>query len=249
MAEVQTIAATSRERAGKGTARAERRNGRIPAVIYGNQENPIIITVEQSIIEQQLLTSDFFIRLVDIDVGGKIYRVLPRDAQYHPVTDKPLHVDFLHYSRDRKLTVEIPVSFVNENESPGLKTGGVLNIVRHAVEISCVADEIPEGFELDLTGLEVGDALHASALTLPENVALTITDRNFTIATISAPTVMPTEEEELEGEEGLEGEGEEGEEGKEGEEGVEGEDTGEAKDETRSDEGEKNKSKDRKKNS
>ena len=243
MAEVQTIAATSRERAGKGTARAERRNGRIPAVIYGNQENPIIITVEQSIIEQQLLTPDFFIRLVDIDVGGKVYRVLPRDAQYHPVTDKPLHVDFLHYSRDRKLTVEIPVSFFNENESPGLKSGGVLNIVRHAVEISCVADAIPEGFELDLTGLEVGDALHASALTLPENVALTITDRNFTVATISAPTVMPIEEEELEDEEGLEGEGEEG------EEGVEGEDTGEAKEETGSGEGEKNKSEDQKKNS
>ena len=243
MAEVQTIAATSRERAGKGTARAERRNGRIPAVIYGNQENPIIITVEQSIIEQQLLTSDFFIRLVDIDVGGKIYRVLPRDAQYHPVTDKPLHVDFLHYSRDRKLTVEIPVSFFNENESPVLKSGGVLNIVRHAVEISCVADAIPERFELDLTGLEVGDALHASALTLPENVALTITDRNFTVATISAPTVMPIEEEELEDEEGLEGEGEEG------EEGVEGEDTGEAKEETGSGEGEKNKSEDQKKKS
>ncbi|MEE2956837.1 MAG: 50S ribosomal protein L25/general stress protein Ctc [Pseudomonadota bacterium] len=232
MAEVQTIAGASREGLGKGKARAERRNGQIPAVIYGNQENPIVITVEQSIIEQQLLKPDFFIRLLDINVGGKVYRVLPRDAQYHPVTDKPLHIDFLHYSRDRKLTVEIPVLFFNESESPGLKTGGVLNIVRHTIEISCVADAIPESFELDLTGLEVGDALHASALTLPENVALTITDRDFTVATISAPTVMPVDEE-VEDEEGLEGEGEEGEEG---------EDTGEAKDETESDEGEKNKS-------
>ena len=118
-----------------------------------------------------------------------------------------------------------------------------MNIVRHAVEISCVADEIPEGFELDLTGLEVGDAIHSSALTLPENVALTITDRDFTIATISAPTVMPIEEEEVEDEEGLEGEGEEG------EEGIEGEDTGEAKDETKSDEEEKNRSKDQEKKS
>ena len=211
MAEVQTIAAASRDRAGKGTARAARRAGQIPAVIYGNKEEPLLITVDRTRLEQELGKRGFFIRLLDVEVDGATHRVLPRDTQYHPVTDRPLHVDFLRYSADRKLTVEIPVHFLNEEESPGLKSGGVLNVVRHTIEVLCVADAIPDAYEIDLTGLEVGDSIHASALTLSEGVELTITDRDFTIATIATASVMAVEEavegeEDVEGEEGAEGE-------------------------------------------
>jgi large subunit ribosomal protein L25 len=206
MADIITLVAEPRQRSGKGTAREARRNGRIPAVIYGNKEEPVSITVERRILEQELGKSGFFIRLLDVDLNGTKHRVLPRDTQYHPVTDVPLHVDFLRYSADRKITVEVPVHFLNEEESPGLKFGGVLNIVRHAIEVLCTADQIPDGFEVDLTGLEIGDSVHASTLALPQGVELTITDRDFTIATIAAPTVMPVEEEGEEGAEGVAGE-------------------------------------------
>ena len=205
MADIQTIAAASRERGGKGTARAARRAGKVPAVIYGNNEEPILITVDRIKLEQEINKSGFLIRLLDVEIDDKKHRVLPRDTQFHPVTDRPIHVDFLRYSADRKLTVEVPVHFLNEEDSPGLKTGGVINIVRHAIEVSCVADSIPESFDIDLAGLEVGDSIHASALMLSEGVELTITDRDFTIATIAAPTVMAVEEE-VESDEGLEGE-------------------------------------------
>lgn len=205
MADIQTIAAASRERGGKGTARAARRAGKVPAVIYGNNEEPILITVELIKLEQEISKSGFLIRLLDVEIDNKKHRVLPRDTQFHPVTDRPIHVDFLRYSAQRKLTVEVPVHFLNEDDSPGLKTGGVINVVRHAIEVSCVADSIPESFEIDLAGLEIGDSIHASALMLSEGVELTITDRDFTIATIAAPTVMAAEET-VESEEGLEGE-------------------------------------------
>ena len=203
MADIQTIAAASRDRGGKGTARAARRAGKVPAVIYGNNEEPILITVDRVKLEQEISKSGFLIRLLDVEVDDKKHRVLPRDTQFHPVTDRPMHVDFLRYSAARKLTVEVPVRFLNEDDSPGLKTGGVINIVRHAIEVSCVADSIPESFEIDLAGLEIGDSIHASALILSEGVELTITDRDFTIATIAAPTVMAVEEE-VESEEGIE---------------------------------------------
>lgn len=206
MADIEVLAAQSRDRAGKGIARAARRAGQVPAVIYGNNEDPILITVEDRKLRQQLTGSSFFISLIDIEIDGAKHRVLPRDAQFHPVTDAPLHVDFLRYNPNRKLTIEVPVTFLNEDDCPGLREGGVLNVVRHAIEVICTADAMPEGFELDLTGLEVGDSIHASALTLTAGVELTITDRDFTIATIAAPTVAPVDED-LEGEEG---EGEDG---------------------------------------
>ena len=218
MADIEVLAAQSRDRAGKGIARAARRAGQVPAVIYGNNEDPILITVEDRLLRQRLTSSGFFISLLDIDIDGTKHRVLPRDAQFHPVTDAPLHVDFLRYNPNRKLTIEVPVTFINEDDCPGLREGGVLNIVRHAIEVICTADAMPEGYELDLAGLEVGDSIHASALTLTAGVELTITDRDFTIATIAAPTVVPVDEdiedEEGEGEEGegaeSEGEGEDG---------------------------------------
>lgn len=206
MADINTMAAERRERAGKGTARAVRRAGHVPAVIYGNKEEPLMISVEQRLLERELQNPNFFIHLLDVTVDGQSYRVLPRDAQFHPVTDRPLHVDFLRYSATRKITVEVPVHFENEDESPGIKKGGVLNVVRHAIEVLCTADRIPDGFAIDLTGLEIGDSVHASAVRLPEGVEFTITDRDFTIATVAAPTVMTAAEEEEEGAEAEEAE-------------------------------------------
>ena len=220
MADIITLIAEQRQRSGKGTAREARRNGRIPAIIYGNKEEPVSITVERRLLEQELGKSGFFIRLLDVDIDGTKHRVLPRDTQFHPVTDVPMHVDFLRYSADRKITAEVPVHFLNEEESPGLKSGGVINIVRHTIAVLCTADQIPDAFEVNLAGLEIGDSVHASTLALPQGVELNITERDFTIATIAAPTVMPVEEEEEEGVEGLEGE--EGEEGAEGEAAAEG---------------------------
>jgi large subunit ribosomal protein L25 len=209
MADIEVLAAQARTGAGKGIARAARRAGQVPAVIYGNNEEPILITVEDRELRKELNRSGFFIRLMDIEVSGAKHRVLPRDTQYHPVTDAPMHVDFLRYNPNRKLTIEVPVTFINEEECPGIREGGMLNIVRHAIEVMCTADAMPTGYEIDLTGLVVGDSIHASALTLTAGVDLTITDRDFTIATIAAPTVAPVEDDvEGEGEEGEDAEGE-----------------------------------------
>lgn len=225
MADVSTIAATPREGVGKGAARAARRNGMVPGMIYGNELESVMINVDRPVLDRELGQSGFFIRLVDIEVDGEKHRVLPREVQFHPVTDAPLHVDFLRFSASRKLNVAVPVRFLNEDDSPGLKRGGVLNIVRHEVEVQCTADNIPNEFEIDVAGLEIGDAIHASAVTLPEGVVFAITDRDFTVATIAAPTVIAAdeeEEEELEGEEGAE-------------EGAEGAEDGEAGGETSGD--------------
>ena len=205
MAEIVTLTAEPREKGGKGTARAARRGGRIPAVIYGNSEAPLMVTIDRKLIEQQVGKPGFFIHLLDLKLNGQTHRVLPRDAQFHPVTDSPMHVDFLRYSADRKISVDVPVHFVNEPASPGLKRGGVLNVVRHSVEVLCTADRIPEYFEVDLAGLEIGDTVHASRLALPEGVSFTITDRDFTVASVAAPTVMRAEEEEAKPAEGAEG--------------------------------------------
>ena len=207
MAEVSTIAAAPRDRVGKGAARAARRDGLVPGMIYGNKLEPVMISLDRPVVDRELGQPGFFIRLVDIEVDGEKHRVLPREVQFHPVSDAPLHIDFLRFSASRKLDVAVPVRFLNEDESPGLKRGGVLNVVRHEVEVQCTADNIPGEFEVDVTGLEIGDAIHASAIILPEGVAFTIADRDFTVATIAAPTVMAAdeEEEEVEGEEGEEG--------------------------------------------
>ncbi len=218
MVDVNSLAASARTQSGKGPARAARRDGLVPAVIYGNNLEPLTISVERKALEQQIHVPGFFIRLVDVNFAGESHRVLPREVQFHPVSDAPLHVDFLRFAADRKITVEVPVHFQNEEESPGLKRGGVLNIVRHEVEVLCTADNIPQIFEIDLTGFDIGDAVHASTITLPEGVTFTITDRDFTIATVAAPTVVADEAaaegeegEEIEGEEGAVAEGEEGE--------------------------------------
>lgn len=206
MADVNQLTAEPRERAGKGAARATRRAGRVPGVIYGAKKDPIKISMDPRDLQREINTGSFFASLLDIEVGGGSERVLPRDLQLHPVTDRPMHVDFLRVGRDTTINVEIPVSFLNEEESPGLKRGGVLNVVRYTIEVSCRADEIPQGFEIDLTGRDIGDSVHISEIDLPEGVVPTITDRDFTIVTIAAPSIHVEEEEEAEAAEAVEGE-------------------------------------------
>ena len=213
MVDVHNLAAEPKERAGKGAARAMRRAGRVPAVIYGAKKDPVMISLDPREVNRELNTGSFFATLFDIEVGGRKERVLPRDLQFHPVTDVPLHIDFLRVSAATEVTVEVPCVFLNEEDSPGLKRGGVLNVVRYEIEVNCRADAIPQQFEIDLAGLEIGDGIHISNVGLPEGVTPTITDRDFTIATIAAPTVVHDEAAEAtaEGEEAEVPEGEEAE--------------------------------------
>jgi len=204
MAEVETVLASPRDGVGKGSARQTRRDGQVPAVIYGNKEEPILLTLERRLLSRELENPQFFIQLVDIEIGGTKHRVLPRDVQFHPVSDVPMHVDFLRFDPRRKITAAVPVVFDGEDECPGMKRGGMLNIVRHEVEVLCTADDIPQELLLHLAGLDIGDSIHASAVPLPDGVTFVISDRDFTIATVAAPTVMV--EETMEGEEGEEGE-------------------------------------------
>ena len=188
MSNISTLSARARDRAGKGSARAARREGLVPAVIYGDKKDPFTIVVTLRDLEK-LLKPGFFSHLIDIEVAGEKHRVLPRDLQQHPVSDRALHVDFLRVSATSELTVEVPVEFINDEASPGLRRGGVLNVVRHDVEVYCLADNIPEKITIDLTGLQIGDSVHISAVKLPDGVRPTIEDRDFTIATIAAPTL------------------------------------------------------------
>jgi large subunit ribosomal protein L25 len=190
MSEQLTLSAETRERAGKGASRAMRREGRVPAVVYGNKEEALAIHVEEKALMKMLNTGHFMNAVVMIDVGGTTARTLPKDVQFHPVTDRPMHVDFLRISEHAQVHVAVPIRFVGEERSRGLKRGGVLNAVRHELEIVCDAAEIPDDIEVSLAGLDVGDSLHISAVTLPEGVKSAITDRDFTIATIVAPSGM-----------------------------------------------------------
>ena len=193
MTDITVLTANAREKVGKGSAREARRQGNIPAVIYGDKKSPIPIVVEQKILVRYLSTGGFFNTLFDIDINGELNRVLPRDVQLHPVTDVPEHVDFLRVSATTKISVEVPVEFIGDDVSPGIKSGGVLNVVRYTVEVSCTPDLIPSSLLLDLSSAEIGDSLHISAVNLPKGVTPTISDRDFTIATIVAPTVVRDE--------------------------------------------------------
>jgi large subunit ribosomal protein L25 len=224
MSEIRELKASPRQRVGKGAARAARREGLVPCIIYGENKEPEAIAVDSNVLRRQVHSGRFQTTLYDIDVGGEKVRVLPRDIQFDPVRDFPLHVDFLRLAADSKIAVEIPVHFINEENSPGLKRGGVLNIVRHEIELECPAAAIPDEIVIDLTGLEIGDSLHVSSVTLPAGAVPTITDRDFTIATIAAPAGLGAEEEEGEKEEGEEGAVSEAAEGGEGEAGEGGQD-------------------------
>jgi large subunit ribosomal protein L25 len=195
MVEMITFTAEVREAAGKGPARALRRSGRVPAVVYGESKDQEMVSLEARALRRQLGNPRFFSTLCVLQVDGATVRVLPRDVQLHPVTDDPLHADFVRVSAGATVEVEIQVAFINEDVSPGLKRGGVLNIVRREIELVCPADAIPSEITVDLKAFDIGDSVHISHIALPEGVRPTITDRDFTVATISAPTVVVEEAE------------------------------------------------------
>ena len=201
MSEQLTLPAETRDRAGKGASRALRRDGRVPAVVYGDKKEPLSVHVEEKLLTKMLSTGHFMNSVVMVEVGGKPNRTLPKAVDFHPVTSRPIHVDFLRIGEHSKVNVNIPVRFDNEEASPGLKRGGVLNVVQHEIELICDAAEIPDELHIDLTGLEVGDSIHISSVNLPDGSVSAITDRDFTIATIVAPSAMKSDA----------GEGEEGE--------------------------------------
>jgi large subunit ribosomal protein L25 len=219
MSETYELKAEAREQVGKGSARAVRRNGKVPAVIYGDKQPPLAIALSYKEIYYKIHGGGFLTTIATIDVDGKKVQVLPKDYQLDPVRDFPMHVDFLRVGKDTQVNVEVPVHFVNEEKSPGLKRGGVLNIVRHEVEFHCPATSIPEFITVDLAGTEIGDSIHISAVKLPEGVKPVIADRDFTIATIAGAAAARSEaegeaeaaepEEEAGAEEEEEGEGDE----------------------------------------
>jgi large subunit ribosomal protein L25 len=185
MADMIVLKATARPRAGKGAARAVRREGKIPAVIYGDRQDPETIALDENELWKTVTKGKFLSSVFQIDIGGRKLRVLPRDVQLDPVMDRPVHVDFQRVAADGMIKVKVPVKFINEALSPGLKRGGVLNVVRHDVEVICPADAIPPVFEFNLEGLEIGKSIHISAVTMPPNVRPTIINRDFTVATIA----------------------------------------------------------------
>lgn len=191
MTDDNTLKAERRSRMGKGGARACRRDDRVPGVIYGGNDAPAAISIAAPELLRQLRRPGFFSHVYAIDVDGSRERVLPREVQHDPLTDRPIHVDFLRMMAETKVNVDVPVVFVNEAAATGLRTGGVLNVVRHAIELICTPDTIPERIEVDLTGLEIGDVIHAEQLRLPAGVQLAAADRGATIVTVVPPQTEP----------------------------------------------------------
>jgi large subunit ribosomal protein L25 len=196
MSEQLTLPAEARDRAGKGASRALRRDGRVPAVIYGQKNDPLSIHVEEKLLSKMMSTGHFMNSVVMIDVGGKATRTLPKAVDFHPVTSRPIHVDFLRISEHTKVHVNVPVRFDNEEASPGLKRGGVLNVVQHELELVCDAAHIPNEIHVSLDGLEIGDSIHIGNVMLPDGVEPANQEEDFTVATIVAPSAMKAEEEE-----------------------------------------------------
>jgi len=220
MSDQLTLPAEARDRAGKGASRALRRDGRVPAVVYGEKKEPLSIHIEEKLLTKMLHTGHFMNSVVMIDFKGKPHRTLPKAVDFHPVTSRPIHVDFLRIGEHTKVHVAVPVRFDNEEDSPGLTRGGVLNVVKHELELVCDAAHIPNEIHISLAGLEIGDSIHISEVKLPDGVTAAGADEDFTVATIVAPSAMKAEEEEtapadevpiVEGEEGAEGEGTEAE--------------------------------------
>ncbi|MGD9617905.1 MAG: 50S ribosomal protein L25/general stress protein Ctc [Alphaproteobacteria bacterium] len=193
MPEMISLAAEPRVRAGKGPARATRRAGRIPAIVYGDNRDQVLISLEPRELARVLARPGFFNHIVEISIEGATHRTLPREVQYHPVTEAPLHIDFQRVGAGSQVTVAVPVVFVNQEQSPGLRRGGILNVVRHEIEMVCSVDSIPERIVADLTGLDIGDSLHVSAIELPAEARPVIQDRDFTIASIAASSAVREE--------------------------------------------------------
>ena len=191
-----------RERTGTGGARAARREGRVPGVLYGGTRAPVAISVKANELRKAINTGKLIAQMVDLEHKGERQPVIARDIQFHPVTDEPVHIDFYRVEENSVITLNVPVHFINDEQSPGLKRGGVLNVVRHDVEVRCKAGNIPSEITVDLTGYEIGDSIHISAVTLPDGVKPVISDRDFTLATVqgSRAGVEETTSVEAEGE-------------------------------------------------
>ena len=194
MANATELSAQPRDRVGKGAARALRREGLIPAVIYGEKQPPVTVSISYKDAHKRIYDGGFLSHVITLDLAGEKHKVIPRDYQLDPVRDFPMHVDFLRIGANTRLNVQVHVSFINELESPGLKRGGVLNIVHHTVELSCPADAIPDHITVDLTGLDIGDTVHISSIQLPEGVTVHSHEDDLTIATIVAPSALKSEE-------------------------------------------------------
>ena len=205
MKEIIKINADIRSRTGTGMSRESRSNAKIPGIIYGEKKDPIPISIDEKNLKAQISDSGFFSRQCEIQLADKSFKVLPKDIQLHPVKENILHIDFLRVGENTTVTLFVPVKFINENECEGIKLGGVLNIVRHEVELKSPVSKIPEFLEANLSGLEIGDSIHISSIKLDEGVKATIQDRDFTIATVAPPTVMKVEESTQEVESGEDG--------------------------------------------
>jgi len=185
MSDVIQLTAEPRERTGKEAARALRKTHMVPAIVYGGKEEPMKIALVEREIKRELeMNPRFFSSVVALNLNGKTIQVVPREAQTHPVKGHPLHVDFLRAAKGSTVTVEVPVHFLNEEKCPGIRRGGVLNIVRREIELVCPVEAIPDQIDVDLAKVEIGDSVHISAVTLPPNVTPTITDRDFTICAV-----------------------------------------------------------------
>ncbi len=195
MAELVELKAAAREGTGKMANRSLRAQKMVPAVIYGGAAAPENVTLEYKEVFQQYQTGHFLTTVCLLNMNGKKERVIPREVQVDPVRDFVIHVDFMRVSKSSRIEVAIPVHFINEEASPGLKRGGVLNIVRHEIECSCPADAIPESITIDLTGLDIGDSIHISAIELPVGVTSVVHERDFTIATVAGSSAMKPEAE------------------------------------------------------
>lgn len=194
MAQMVELKAALRDAKGKAAAKVLRKQGNVPAIVYGGEEAPQNLAVESKQITKELHTGHFLSTVYLLNMGSKKIRVIPRDIQLDPVRDFPLHVDFMRVSASSRINVEVPVHFINELASPGMKRGGVLNVVRHEIELSCPADAIPEFIEIDLTGLDIGDAVHISSIKLPANVEPTI-DRDFTVVSVAGSAALKSDDE------------------------------------------------------
>ena len=193
MPEIISLSAEPRPSAGKGAARATRRGGRVPGVIYGDGKEPVTISLEPRELSRAIHRAGFFATIVDLSVDGTVHRTLAREVQYHPVTDNALHVDFMRVGAGSEVHVSVPVTFVNHDQSPGLRRGGILNIVRHSVDIVCAVDAIPERITVYLGGLDIGDSIHADALAMPPGVRAVIGSRDTTIASIATSSAVREE--------------------------------------------------------
>ena len=195
MSQDSQIIVNKRENSGTGSSRSLRKEKKVPGIIYGEKKDPIPVVLDEKTLKIKIKDPTFFSKQCEVKFNDEVIKVLPKDLQLHPVKESILHIDFLRVGENTTVTLFVPVKFINENNCPGLKQGGVLNVVRREIELITLVSKIPESLEANLDGLEIGDSIHISSITLQEGVKPTISDRDFTIATIAPPTVMKVEEE------------------------------------------------------